>query len=163
MDATEPLPAPPTACSAEVTVPTDWALKPTGVASGGKFRLLFVTSNRRNGRSTNIAHYNSFVQARAANGHAAIQNYGKGFRVLGSTQAVNARANTCSRSSDTDAAVYWLNGTKVADNYGDMYDGSWDSNADRIESGNSNMSRTRFPWTQNWLNRSVQGGPEHDR
>ena len=25
------------------------------------------------------------------------------------------------------------------------------------------LSRTRFPWTQNWLNRSVQGGPEHDR
>ena len=21
------------------------------------------------------------------------------------------------------------------------------------------LSRTRFPWTQNWLNRSVQGGP----
>ena len=25
------------------------------------------------------------------------------------------------------------------------------------------VSRTRFPWTQNWFNRSVQGGPEHDR
>ena len=25
------------------------------------------------------------------------------------------------------------------------------------------VSWTRFPWTQNWLNRSVQGGPEHDR
>ena len=25
------------------------------------------------------------------------------------------------------------------------------------------VSRTQFPWTQNWLNRSVQGGPEHDR
>ena len=25
------------------------------------------------------------------------------------------------------------------------------------------VSRTRFPWTQNWRNRSVQGGPEHDR
>ncbi len=25
------------------------------------------------------------------------------------------------------------------------------------------VSRTRFPWTQNWLNRSAQGGPEHDR
>ncbi len=25
------------------------------------------------------------------------------------------------------------------------------------------LSRTRFPWTQNWFNRSVQGGPEHDR
>ena len=147
VDAAAPLPAPPTACSAEVTVPSDWALKPTGVASGGKFRMLFVTSNRRDARSTNIAHYNSFVQARAANGHAAIQNYGKGFRVLGSTQAVNARANTCSRSSDTDAAVYWLNGTKVADNYGDMYDGSWDSNADRLESGNSNTAVTSRVWT----------------
>ena len=28
---------------------------------------------------------------------------------------------------------------------------------------NFSLSRTRFPWTQNWLNRSVQGGPEHDR
>ena len=28
---------------------------------------------------------------------------------------------------------------------------------------NFGVSRTRFPWTQNWLNRSVQGGPEHDR
>ena len=28
---------------------------------------------------------------------------------------------------------------------------------------NQDLSRTRFPWTQNWLNQSVQGGPEHDR
>ena len=25
---------------------------------------------------------------------------------------MNARANTCTRSSDTDAAVYWLNGAR---------------------------------------------------
>ena len=30
-------------------------------------------------------------------------------------------------------------------------------------SGGMPLSRTRFPWTQNWLNRSVQGGPEHGR
>ena len=29
--------------------------------------------------------------------------------------------------------------------------------------GDIRVSRTRFPWTQNWLNRSVQGGPEHGR
>ena len=29
--------------------------------------------------------------------------------------------------------------------------------------GHKEVSRTRFPWTQNWLNRSVQGGPEHGR
>ena len=40
----------------------------------------------------------------------------------------------------------------------------------KVETGNAKLheedidvSRTRFPWTQNWLNRSVQGGPEHDR
>ena len=32
-----------------------------------------------------------------------------------------------------------------------------------VTCGNLLVSRTRFPWTQNWLNRSVQGGPEHDR
>ena len=35
--------------------------------------------------------------------------------------------------------------------------GMWDADY------NLPLSRTRFPWTQNWLNRSVQGGPEHDR
>ena len=34
---------------------------------------------------------------------------------------------------------------------------------DLVDEGLSIVSRTRFPWTQNWLNRSVQGGPEHDR
>ena len=41
----------------------------------------------------------------------------------------------------------------------------WVSLADskRLDNGLISVSRTRFPWTQNWLNRSVQGGPEHDR
>ena len=34
---------------------------------------------------------------------------------------------------------------------------------DRERAAVIGVSRTRFPWTQNWLNRSVQGGPEHDR
>ena len=32
-----------------------------------------------------------------------------------------------------------------------------------MPSAGMELSRTRFPWTQNWLNRSVQGGPEQDR
>ena len=35
--------------------------------------------------------------------------------------------------------------------------------AHRSQYGFLKVSRTRFPWTQNWLNRSIQGGPEHDR
>ena len=37
------------------------------------------------------------------------------------------------------------------------------ADCERLQHGFVEMSRTRFPWTQNWLNRSVQGGPEHDR
>ena len=60
VDATETIPPrPPTACSAEIKVRPDWALVPSGVGHGGKFRLLFITSSDtrrekqfRSGRTT---------------------------------------------------------------------------------------------------------------
>ena len=136
-------------CPAEIFVPSDSALKPQGVGTNVAFRLLFVSSTKRNATSTNIAHYNSFVQGRAAAGHSAIQNHSTGFRVLGSTQTVNARANTCTRSSDSDAAVYWLNGAQIADDYAGLYDGSWESSADRLENGNEHTGTDaeRIVWT----------------
>ena len=137
----------PTACSAEIDVPSDWVLKPSGVAAGAKFRLLFASSTKRNNTSSNIADYNAFVQARATAGHAAIRLYSKGFRVLGSTAAANARDNTCTRSTDTDAAVYWLNGAKVADNYAGLYDGTWDSDQDRSEGGGQIFAASSRVWT----------------
>ena len=39
-------PSIPTACTDEISVPHDWALKPSGVAAGAKFRLLFVSSTK---------------------------------------------------------------------------------------------------------------------
>ena len=46
--------------------------------------------------------YNSFVQNRAKAGHTAISDScGSLFKVMGSTEA-----------SDTDAAIYWLNGVQ---------------------------------------------------
>ena len=145
VDAAEPLPAPPTACSAEVTLPSDWALKPSGVAAGGKFRLLFITSTRGNPLSSNIADYNSYVQARAANGHAVIRPYGAGFRAIGSTASVDARDNTC--STGTGVPIHWLSGSKVADDYSDFYDNSWDDERNRRY---ENGTLTIFPidvWT----------------
>ena len=118
-------------------VPSDWALKPSALAGGTTFRLLFMTSTTRNAQSTNIADYNTFVQTRAKAGHSAITDSCDNlFKVVGSTSSVNARVNTNSESSDTDAAIYWLNGPKAADNYADFYDGSWDSgDTRRNESG----------------------------
>ena len=118
------------------TVPFNWALKPSGLAGNTKFRLLFVTSTTRNATATNIATYNTFVQTRAKAGHSAISDScGNLFKVLGSTSTVHARDNTS--TTGTGEAIYWLNGAKVADNYADFYDGSWDSYAGRLETGTS--------------------------
>ena len=125
VDAAEPLPALTTACADEVRVPSDWALMPSGVSAGGKFRLLFVTSTGRNAESRNIADYNRFVQDRAAAGHSSIRPYRSTFRTVGSTSAVDARDNTC--TTGTGVAIHWLNGGQVADDYADFYDDNWDN------------------------------------
>ena len=115
-------------------VSPNWALKPSGLQSGDKFRVLFVTSTGRNARSADIADYNTFVQNRAAAGHSAIRLYSAQFKVVGSTNTVDARDNT-ETTARPGVPIYWLNGDKVADDYGDFYDGSWDSLARKNENG----------------------------
>ncbi len=136
------LPSPPTACTDEIRVSPDWALTPSGLNTGDKFRLLFVTSTRRDALSGNIADYNRFVRDRAAAGHTAIRRYRGGFRVVGSTSTVDARDNTC--TTGTGVRIHWLNGNKVADSYADFYDGNWDSAMQRNESGDVSDRRNVF-------------------
>ena len=142
----------PAGAQAQTTVPTGWALKPAAVAVDGEFRLIFATSSRRNAQSTNINDYNTFVQNLANNGHSAIQAFSSGFRVVGCTSAVDARDNTSTTYTDTDKGVpiYWLNGNKVADDYEDFYDASWDDEASpKNESGNDETltSSGTYPFT----------------
>ena len=128
------------------TVPFNWALKPSGLAGNTKFRLLFLTSTWRNATATNIATYNTFVQTRAKAGHSAISDScGNLFKVLGSTSTVDARDNTS--TTGTGEAIYWLNGAKAADNYADFYDGSWDSQVERNEQGNTVDEFPILVWT----------------
>ena len=124
------------------TVPGDWPLIPSDQsAAGSQFRLLFITSGTRDAASTNIGDYNAFVQGHAGGGHEAIRPYRNQFRALASTAAVDANTNTS--ISGTGVAIYVLsvdaggsfNGARVADNYADLCDGSWDSAANRDESG----------------------------
>ena len=124
------------------TVPADWSLKPTALAAGDKFRLLFLSSTKRDGSSTDIATYNTFVQGLAAAGHADIRAYSAGFRAVGCTADTDARDNTSTTYTTTDKGVpiYWLNGAKAADEYEDFYDGSWDDEAnDKNESGTNGL------------------------
>ena len=121
-----------------ISVPADWLLKPAGLDSGDSFRLLFVTSGMHDAVSTNISVYNQFVQAQARDGHNEIRQYGGDFRVLGSVSEMNdalTNTNTYHTSDDPGLPIYWLGGAKVADDYGDFWDGCWDSNQAQNQNG----------------------------
>ena len=130
-----------------------WSLTPTGLAVGAQFRLLFLSSTKRDATATDIATYNTFVQTRAAAGHADIRAYSAGFRVVGCTAATDARDNTSTTftTEDKGVPIYWLNGAKAADEYEDFYDGDWDDEAnDKNESGSDGFDTSQisnFPLT----------------
>ena len=130
-------------------VTADWGLKPTDVAAGSQFRLIFLSSTKRNASPTTISNYNIFVQGRAAAGHTDIRTHSSGFKAVVCTEAVDARDNTS--TTGTGVPIYWLNGTKVADSYADFYDGSWDDEAnDKNESGTNGpdtSQTTNYPFT----------------
>ena len=137
------------------TVTSNWDLTPDGVSGGQQFRLIFYSSTKRDAQSDDIEDYNTFVQARAAAGHAKIRQYSDGFTAVGCTEDADARDNTQTRYTDSNTGVpiYWLAGLKVADNYRDFYDGSWDEEAnaqDRNEVGNTGPDSSlaiNYPWT----------------
>ena len=129
-----------------VAVPDDWPLIPSGLGGGDSFRLLFVTSDARSLYPANLMSYNQYVQNAAGDGHDAIGQFRGDFRALVSSTQVTALANTSTQHSSDNQGVpiYYLNGDKVADDYGDFYDGCWDSNSPRDENGNSVQGKT---WT----------------
>ena len=124
-----------TATAIAATVPTTWSLIPSDLGPGDSFRLLFIGTTTRNASSSDIDVYNTFVQNLVeTSGHEDIKALSGTFRMLGSTEAVDARDNT--GTTGTGVAIYWLNGNKVADDNADFYDGGWDEEAmGRRESG----------------------------
>ena len=135
-------------------VPADWALKPADIAAGEQFRLMFVSSTTRDATSTDIAAYNTFVSTRVAAGVTAMQTYADDFTALVSTESVNARTNTLTRATDTDVPIYWVRtgavpaGSPVADDYADLYDGTWKTGAGGYDEsgGTVSIDSDRF-WT----------------
>ena len=153
-------------------VAADWPLLPSGLSGGDEFRLMFITSQTRTAESTDIDVYNEWAQGVvAAGGHAGLKPYAGLVRVVGSTTTVDARVNAgmhtgsawadgSANASSSGVKVYWLaepSSDKVADNYFDFFDGSWDggadqSGADTVESGAARTVTAGF-WT---------GSNEHD-
>ena len=136
------------------SVPNDWALKPSGLGGGDQFRLIFLTSLGRVGSATDIEVYNDFIRDLvAASGHNAIKAYNAAFNAVGCTASTDARDNTHTTytSSNKGVPIYWLSGNKVADEYEDFYDGSWDDEANDKSQGGFNgldtSDATNYPWT----------------
>ena len=122
------------AALAQERVPSDWELKPTAIDAAGQFRLVFVTSNPLTTAGSDIAAYDGAVQnVVRGSGHPALQEYANSFRVLGCTSTVDARTHT--ETTGAGVLIHWVGHSKVADDYDDLYDGSWSSNAVRNEAG----------------------------
>ena len=135
------------------TVPVDWSLIPSGLSDGDQFRLMFLSSVKRDGSSSDIADYNTFIQDRAYAGHSDIKAYSDGFTVVGCTADVYARNNTATNftSNDKGVPIYWLGGNKVVDDYEDFYDGNWDDEVNNKNesgaNGHNTSQSTNHPFT----------------
>jgi len=110
---------------------------PTDLSPGDQYRLVFITRGARDAQAPSIDDYNAFVttQANYSNELAAL---GLAWKVIGSTYAVDARENT-STIPGTDGAgipIYRLDGTRIADSYADLWDGSIDSPLNVDQYGN---------------------------
>ena len=106
-------------------VPSNWSLNPTGLTTGDQFRLLLVSKNPMVATSTDISDYDNHLQNNIRDrGHGFIRAYSGNFKVLGSTATTNGRTHTGTTGSG-GVPIYWINGSLVANDYGDFYDGSW--------------------------------------
>ena len=153
---------PPPDAFGTYTVPYDWALKPSGLAEGDTFRLMFMSSTRRNAQSGNIGAYDAFVQGRAAAGHSAIRRYSDLFRAVGSTSNVDARDHLEMNPGvhGDGHPVYWLNGPRIATDNNGFWRSTWENWGEtdrRTESGSQGDSD--WHWTGTNTDGTKAGGP----
>lgn len=107
-------------------LPTAAAL---GLAPGTTYHFAFVSSTAGLPTSTNISDYDAFVQA-AANSAGIGTSIGLDWLTIGSTASVNAISHI-----NVQGPVWLVNGTKIANNSADLWDGSLLSPLNRNELG----------------------------
>ena len=112
-----------------------WGLTPTGLAVGDQVPAavpLLHQARRLVLRHRGLQHLRPGPRRGRPRRHPGLQRGLRGD--CGCTAAVDARDNTS--TTGTGVPIYWLDGTKVADDYADFYDGSWDDEInDKNESG----------------------------
>lgn len=127
-----------------IMVDEQWEAAPAGLDPGKSFRLMFVTSGSRDARAKSISVYNSHVSEHAAE-NERLEPYADDFRALASASSFNAFDNTETNHRYGGVPVYWVDGDRIADDYHDLYDGSWANVAATDENGNA--VRNNVVWT----------------
>ena len=120
---------------------------PTGLASGSKYEIAFVTSDGTAATSSNIADYNRFVTAEASQ-NAMLGSLGVSWNAIVSTETVNASANAAFNSA---IPVYNTAGQLVANAATPLYSES-ESLLNPIEYNQfGQLNSSTFTWTGSGL------------
>ncbi len=138
-------------------VAPDWAPLPAGLSPGDQFRLIYVTSQETAATSGDISTYDAFVRAEITGndlvngGVTAMIPYADSFRVVGEAVALahdHARFDA-DNSEHPNVPIYWVGGSKVADDNSDFADGrDWDDEANpRHADGTAATVHTDGYWT----------------
>jgi len=122
--------------------------QPPGLAPGTEYRLVFVTSTRRDALSSNIADYNSYVTD-LARSVPELLALGTTWKAIASTRYVDARDNTSTNPylDGSGVAIYNLGGTRLASDYTDLWDGLLEASVNFDETGAQAPSNSQSPWT----------------
>ena len=116
----------------------------SGLGEGDSFRLLFATRATMQATAKEITDYTDHV------GNGAVlspiiqtQEFSEAFLSflpVASIRHINARAltNTTYTDDNKGVPIYWVAGSKVADDYEDFYDGSWDDETN-VRDANGNL------------------------
>jgi len=140
-------------CMAVMPATADIVTYPTNLNVGDQYRLVFVTSGTRDATNQDIGAYNDFVTLAATN-VAALNALGTTWKVIGSAGNrgsgvyTNADVNTLTRTTDTNAPIYRLDGVLVATNNADLWDGAISNGISITETGGiAGASSSWYVWT----------------
>ena len=144
------------AMSGVLTVPEP-VPAPADLPPGAPYRILTVTDGMRNALSSDIDDYNRFV-ADDVRLNGDLVQLGAEWRALASTSSVSARDNT-----GTDATapgvqgvpIYLVDGTRIANDYDDLWDGSLSTSPNVTGSGGAPSGG--FVWTGSNTDGSAAG------
>ncbi len=120
--------------------------------AGDVYRLTFVTSGKTDATNTDISYYNTFAQdlANASTVYNIGAADGATWKVIASTNEVDARTNTATTWTDEDfgASVYRLDGsTVVARNYKELWNRQLQNTIYLSELGTQGYTGGAWPWT----------------